>query len=75
MKIRCERKGLESISPETCSADEAARRTHVVAARHETNWLYMREGGAIAQVVAVPREGRAMSVASGIYAGGKKRSG
>jgi sulfopyruvate decarboxylase TPP-binding subunit len=48
--------------------------THVVwLPDSETNWLYLlMKAEPSLTLVAVPREGLAMSIASGLYAGGKK---
>jgi sulfopyruvate decarboxylase subunit alpha len=63
------------LSPETVLAQMKKHGvTHVVwLPDSETNWLYLlMQAEPSLTLVAVPREGLAMSVASGLYAGGKK---
>jgi sulfopyruvate decarboxylase subunit alpha len=63
------------LSPETVLAQMKKHGvTHVVwLPDSETNWLYLlMKAEPSLTLVAVPREGLAMSVASGLYAGGKK---
>src|SRR5215210_482982 len=63
------------LSPETVLAQMKKHGvTHVVwLPDSETNWLYLlMQAEPSLTLVAVPREGSAMSVASGLYAGGKK---
>jgi sulfopyruvate decarboxylase TPP-binding subunit len=63
------------LSPETVLAEMKKQAvTHVVwLPDSETNWLYLlMKAEPSLTLVAVPREGTAASVASGLYAGGKK---
>src|SRR3954470_24847698 len=63
------------LSPETVLAQMKKHGiTHVVwLPDSETNWLYLlMQAEPSLTLVAVPREGTAASVASGLYAGGKK---
>ena len=63
------------LSPETVLAQMKKHGvTHVVwLPDSETNWLYLlMQAEPSITLVAVPREGTAASVASGLYAGGKK---
>ena len=63
------------LSPETVLAQMKKHGvTHVVwLPDSETNWLYLlMKAEPSLTLVAVPREGTAASVASGLYAGGKK---
>ena len=63
------------LSPETVLAQMKKHGiTHVVwLPDSETNWLYLlMKAEPSLTLVAVPREGSAASVASGLYAGGKK---
>src|SRR5919205_2290469 len=63
------------LSPETVLAQMKKHGvTHVVwLPDSETNWLYLlMQAEPSLTLVAVPREGLACSIASGLYAGGKK---
>lgn len=65
----------EHLSPETVLAQMKAHGvTHVVwLPDSETNWLYLlMKAEPSITLVAVAREGLAMSIASGLYAAGKK---
>lgn len=75
MNDTVESSSTQHLSPETVLAQMKKHGiTHVVwLPDSETNWLYLlMKGEPSLTLVAVPREGTAMSVASGLAAGGKK---